>query len=62
MNTISINKDKNLSKLEEQLSNNEINIKGQIIKISDKSNYKANLEVICRSAHLLANALKMTGI
>ncbi|WP_279089627.1 hypothetical protein [Bartonella apis] len=62
MNTISINKDKNLSKLEEQLSNNEINIKGQIIKISDKSNYKANLEVICRSVHLLANALKMTGI
>jgi len=62
LNTILINKDENLSKLEEQLSNNEINIKGQIIKISDKSNYKANLEVICRSAHLLANALKMTGI
>lgn len=62
MNTILINKDENLSKLEEQLSNNEINIKGQIIKISDKSNYKANLEVICRSAHLVANALKMTGI
>ncbi len=62
MKTIIINKDENLSKLEEQLGNNEINIKGQIIKISDENNYKANLEVICRSAHLLAGALKMTGM
>lgn len=62
MNTISTNKDENLSKLEEQLGNNVINIKGQLIHISDENNYKADLEVICRSAHLLAGALKMTGI
>lgn len=48
--------------IEAQINEVESNVAVDLVHMGEAVSYKADLEVIRRSAHLMAGALKLTGI